>query len=198
MGYHRAGFDVHGVDNRIQKRYPFHFYWKDALQFVAEHSEHFDVIHASPPCHDHSYLASVTGGNDTFWILEATRDALQATGKPYVIENVMGAEMPGSIILCGSMFGLGVQRHRQFESNVAFTQPDCAHESQQMTVSVVGNPCGKSRRNGQQVRGTRTDWMAAMAIDWMVVRELTQAVPPAYTQFVGEQLLASLALGSDS
>jgi len=114
VGYHRAGFDVVGVDNnpKVGKHYPFEFIEADAMTYPLAG---FDAVNASPPCQDHSPLSALTGTHGTGWMLDATRQRLIASGIPYVIENVMGAAMHPAITLCGSMFGLRVYRHRQFE-----------------------------------------------------------------------------------
>ncbi|WP_216916371.1 hypothetical protein [Nocardia noduli] len=114
MGYHLAGFEVVGVDIDPQPRYPFEFHRADALEFLAEHGHEYDAITASPPCHDHTPLKSRAGENGTGWLLHATLAALAAQRAPWIVENVMGADMRADIVLCGTMFGLRVYRHRKF------------------------------------------------------------------------------------
>lgn len=200
-GYHLAGFDVTGVDNRPQPRYPFTFHQGDALEYLEAHGHEYDAIHASPPCQDHSALSSVTGGNGTGWMLAATREALQRLGAPYVIENVPGADMPGSLVLCGSEFGratttqrhgrVWLKRHRQFESNVFLMGAGGCHCYGRPSVPVYGHGAGGNR---VKLRGTGLAQAArdVMGIDWMRRDELDQAIPPAYTLFIGEQLMARL------
>jgi DNA (cytosine-5)-methyltransferase 1 len=197
MGYHRAGFEVVGVDINPQPRYPFDFVQADAMTYPLDG---FDAIHASPPCQDHSSLASLHAKHGTEWMLDGTRQRLVASGKHYVIENVAGAEMPGALVLCGTEFGLGATckggvwrqlwRHRQLESNVfLWGAGGCAHSSTQ-PVGVYGNGGGGAMTRGY--KGTKTERFEAMGIGWMSHAEVAQAIPPAFTEFVGAQLLASL------
>ena len=203
MGYHQAGFDVVGVDINPQPHYPFMFVQGDALDFLERNGRHFDVVHASPPCHDHSTLRHTMGGlHGTGWLLDATRQALRENSAPYVIENVPGAPMQQPIVLCGSMFGLGAQcgddyrqlrRHRQFESNVALSVPSsCAHQGGAIGVYGGGRavrvPGG--RRGGYQ--GLKSERIEAMGIGWMTLAELSQAIPPAYTAHVGSQIIEQI------
>jgi DNA (cytosine-5)-methyltransferase 1 len=196
MGYHLAGFDVVGVDIEPQPNYPFSFVQTDAVKFVAEEGHRYDAIHGSPPCHDHSALSALTGTDDTGYLLAATREAMKATGRPWVLENVQGADMARWLVLCGDMFGLAVQRHRYFELGgwFAMQPPHGKHRGRVAGYrhgewfdgpyfAVYGDGGGK---------GTLEQWRAAMGIDWMDKAELAQAIPPAYTQFIGEQLLEHL------
>jgi DNA (cytosine-5)-methyltransferase 1 len=192
VGYYRAGFDVVGVDHEPQPRYPFRFVQADALEFVAAHGREYDVIHASPPCQGYSRTQRIWG-NTYPDLLGQTRAALLATGRLWVIENVEEAPM-GGVLLCGTMFGLRVLRHRRFESPALTLGPSggCRHPR--------GNRCAKAGRPvrpGQfvsvagNISGVKLAGKA-MGIDWMVRRELVQAIPPAYTEWVGRQLLAAL------
>jgi DNA (cytosine-5)-methyltransferase 1 len=190
-GYARAGFEVVGVDHEPQPRYPFEFHRADALEALAAHGREFDAVHASPPCQDHSALHYRAGLHGTGALLATTRDALLELGRPYVIENVPGADMARLIELCGSMFGLGangrvLRRHRWFEASLfVLVPPDqCAGQD-------IGGVYGDGGA-GDQTRGYRfhpDEARAAMGIDWMNRVELSQAVPPAYTEFLGEALL---------
>ncbi|WP_040703989.1 DNA cytosine methyltransferase [Nocardia takedensis] len=192
-GYHRAGFEVTGVDIAAQPRYPFEFHRGDALEFVREHGHEFDVIAASPPCQDHSRLRSLTVAHGTGWLLAATRTALQASGRPWVIENVPGAPMRSDIRLCGCMFGLpGLRRERWFETSWREFElrPPCVHLDQRVTVA--GHPGGRSTRDGHAGFGDVTAWRRAMGIDWMTAAELAQAIPPTYTEYIGHRLRAYL------
>lgn len=205
MGYHRAGFDVTGVDISPQPRYPFAFVQGDALEYVRAHGHEFDAIHASPPCQAYTSLGAMHKDRQYPDLLAATRRLLIASGRPWVIENVPGAPMAG-IALCGSMFGLGAQcrdgawhqlrRHRLFESSVFLLSPACQHEGR--PVGVYGNGGGSEGRaylpgiNGYT--GNAAERRAAMGIDWMNRHELSQAIPPAYTRFIGEQLLAAVPM----
>lgn len=189
-GYHRAGFDVTGVDISPQPHYPFTFVQGDALAYLAEHGPSFDAIHASPPCQDHSVLTSVSGTHGTGWLLGATRTALIASGRPWIIENVPGAAMRNDYALCGCMFALpGLYRERWFETSWAgfALRSPCSHDGP--TITVTGSTGSSSRTS----KGTVADWRRAMGIDWMTARELAQAIPPAYTEYLGGELLAALA-----
>jgi DNA (cytosine-5)-methyltransferase 1 len=194
MGYHRAGFDVVGVDITPQKNYPFEFHQADALEYAKQHWTEFDAIHASPPCQDHSPLKSRAGEHGTGWLLPATIELLSSLDRPFVIENVMGAKMPRDLVLCGEFFGLRTVRHRKFHIG-GFTVEQPAH------------PRGHKARTSTKKR--KTCWDAglnisvtgdigstigglALGIDWMNGNELSQAIPPYYTEYIGEQLLAQL------
>jgi DNA (cytosine-5)-methyltransferase 1 len=198
VGYHRAGFEVVGVDSSPMPRYPFEFHQADAMTYPLDG---FDAVHASPPCHGHSALNVVNGIEyGTEWMLGATIDRLTESGLPFVVENVATARrhMPNAITLCGSEFGLSTQlepygevwlrRHRLFESNVFLWRAGGCNCSGKWTVGVYGHGAGGS---GQRVRGKGVAQASreVMGIDWMSRDELDEAIPPAYTQFVGEQLL---------
>jgi DNA (cytosine-5)-methyltransferase 1 len=202
VGYHRAGFDVVGVDINPQPNYPFPFVHGDALDVLAdvEFCRQFDVIHASPPCQSSSALTKGTNRGRVYPdLIPATRALLQATGLPYVIENVQGSAVRRDLTLCGEMFGLAVIRHRYFEvEGLAVIQP--AHVKHRGRVAgmrhgewfqgpyfaVYGDGGGK---------GSVAQWREAMGIDWTWDRkEIAEAIPPAYTEYVGEQLLAHLAV----
>lgn len=126
VGYHRAGFDVVGVDIEPQPDYPFRFYRHDALQFLAEHARLFDAVHASPPCQHYCRTNRGNSGNHLAYpdLVADIRRALERTALPYVIENVPGAPLHDPVTLCGEMFGLRVIRHRLFESNLPLLQPE--------------------------------------------------------------------------
>jgi DNA (cytosine-5)-methyltransferase 1 len=185
-GYQMAGFEVHGVDIKEQPRYAGdRFYRADALEFVAEHGHEYDAIHASPPCQAFT-RARVIHGNEHPDLLAPTRDLLEEIGRPWVIENVPGAPMRVDLVLCGSAFGLqtengGLIRHRWFEFGFPFAAlvPPCSHPRK--TISVFGH--------GGHVYHGVADWRKVMGIDWMSRDELAQAIPPAYTQFIGERLM---------
>jgi DNA (cytosine-5)-methyltransferase 1 len=216
VGYHRAGFDVIGVDIAPQPNYPFTFYQADALEFLVAyiknratcHQERirslfavtavnndgqpFSAIHASPPCQDHSPLRAVAGEHGTAWLLGATRESLVATGLPWVIENVPGAPMRTDYKLCGCMFGLSpLRRERWFETSWRGfdLRSPCSHTGIGMSVTGHGMQ-GHEYRNG--ARYTQEDRKRGMGIDWMNRDELAQAIPPAYTQYIGEQLIQAL------
>ena len=198
MGYSRAGFDVTGVDIAFQFNYPFEFVQADALEYVKAHGHEYDAIHASPPCQGYTALAAVHG-NAWPKLIEPVRDLLDATGLPYVIENVQGSPVRRDMTLCGEMFGLGVIRHRYFELG-GWSGAAPAHKPHRGRVAgmrhgewftgpyfaVYGDGGGK---------GTVVQWQAAMDIAWTDVRhEIAEAVPPAYTEFIGRQLLDHLGM----
>jgi len=190
MGYHRAGFDVVGVDIKPQPHYPFEFVMADALELMRLRwrDGRYDAIHASPPCQAYSpHLRHRARPSDR--LIEPIRALLKATGLPYVIENVKGAPLTGGM-LCGSSFGLPIWRHRYFETVPLIMSPPCRHD----LVPHPLNPYNtKSKRRDGITGMTDPRWKAAMGIDWMTGDEIAEAIPPAYSQFVGEQLLEHLA-----
>jgi DNA (cytosine-5)-methyltransferase 1 len=207
VGYHRAGFDVVGVDLHPQPRYPYEFVQADALTFPLDG---FDAVHASPPCQAYSAGRNMWKGrlpDDRHPdLVDATRARLIAAEAPYVIENVEGAPLTNYVVLCGDMFGLGVKRHRLFETSFfIWNPPICRASHPDFVASVFGNgalsrtPRGGTTTHGtgnfmqQRVHVTHEEAKRAMGIDWMTRDELSQAIPPAYTEWIGEQLLAGLA-----
>jgi DNA (cytosine-5)-methyltransferase 1 len=198
MGYHRAGFDVVGVDIDPQPRYPFEFHQADALEYAAEHWQEFDAIHASPPCQAYSTITPDKSKHPE--LIEPTRELLMQTGLPYVIENVAGARehLKSPMLLCGSAFGLKVRRHRYFESNVWLSSLPCDHAAQGTPVGVYGDHWDSKehlRPDGSR-RGAKATSLAdgyeAMGIDWMTWHELAEAIPPAFTELIGQQLLTAI------
>ena len=195
VGYHRAGFaEIVGVDLRPQPRYPFAFVQGDALEYLATHGHEFDAVHASPPCQRYSIGRHIHASGERHPDLVApTRAALERTGRSWVIENVMGAPVEG-VMLCGLMFGLRVLRHRIFETSFpCVAPPHPKHPRGNLTNACQGYSTGA---NGFVcVAGhnfVREAGAKAMGIDWMKTRyELAQAIPPAYTEFVGRRLLAA-------
>lgn len=198
VGYHRAGFDVVGVDIKPQPRYPFRHIVANAMTFPLDG---YDAIHASPPCQDHSPLSGIAGKHGTGWMLAATIDRLRGSGVPYVVENVPGASMPGAYTLCGRSFGIArLRRHRLFLTAFPMLVPPCSCSRRVQPVGVYGD----LRRNDRVVRNSKDGIPRLRAgvqtardlldCPWMQAHELTQAIPPAYTQFVGEQLLEHLAV----
>jgi DNA (cytosine-5)-methyltransferase 1 len=222
VGYHRAGFEVVGVDlfeDYTQARYPFESHRSDAIEFVKEYGHKFDAIHASPPCPHASAgtRALRKQGKEYVRLIEPTRDALIATGKPYVIENVRGSALIDPVELCGCMFNmyatdddgvmLRLERSRLFESNVPLWAP-AAHRHDP-TIWVAGSYGGSRRqgdtpaerrhnakhvRHGGYVPSARVQ-QKLLGIDWMTQRGMHQAIPPAYTRFLGRQLFAALSSG---
>jgi DNA (cytosine-5)-methyltransferase 1 len=201
MGYHRAGFDVIGVDIVDQLNYPFEFWRADALEVLrlkgtscAYHfSGGFDAIHASPPCQAHSTLRSLWTDRRHPDLIARTRELVRATGLPYVIENVIGAPLESPVLLCGSMFGLEangrqLRRHRLFESNVFVMRQPCQHRGQ--PVGVYGHGGGGAMTRGY--KGTKQEYVDAMGMPWATKAEIAQAIPPAYTEHIGGYLMAEL------
>lgn len=204
MGYRRAGFDVVGVDIDPQPNYPFEFHQGDALEFLAEHGHEFDVIHASPPCQSFLNLGAVNRALGRTYeypnLVEPTRDLLIASGKPYVIENVVGAPLLNAVQVCGTGLGLPLRRHRRFESNVRLEPIACDHKRFNVPRYWTSwRPNGEHRLSTVvQVYGNgggSHEWPAAMGIDWMTKHEMAEAIPPAYTEWIGLQLCASLLAG---
>ena len=245
LGYRLAGFtDIVGVDIVPQNNYPFEFVQADALEYLAGHGGQFDAIHASPPCQGYSIMHNLPWlrGREYPLLLLPTLEMLEALGKPYVVENVMGARH-GSVVLqkrgleahglkagwlCGAMFGLPFYRHRLFASNWFWLAPghpkhvgrirpgrslssrardivfsSCQRKSAGRDSGGLTQPANSLARwqgNGAQAKGVgighAKGWhlaAQAMGIDWMKREEFTQAVPPAYTEFIGWQLLKTVA-----
>lgn len=195
-GYYRAGFDVVGVDITSQPRYPFDFWHGDALKFLRTFGYQYDAIHASPPCQGETVLQYVNRNRDAHpRLIGQTRDLLKNSGRPYVIENVIGAQLNDPVTLCGEMFGLGVIRHRLFETNWPLEQSKHVKHRGKVRgwrhgkyqdgpyVAVYGRGGGKA---------TEAEASEAMGIDWMDLDGLREAVPPAFTEWIGRQLLAHI------
>lgn len=204
VGYGLAGFEVVGVDINPQPNYPFEFHQLDALELMAPGVLHnwnwygrgFDAIHASPPCQRFSSMQKRWHREDDHPdFIGPIRERLEATRLPYVIENVVGSPLLDPVQLCGSMFNLGVylgeeylqlRRHRLFETNFPLIVPKCNHRGR--AVGVYGHPGGRSTRDGIQFAQAK-DWKEAMECAWMTTKELTESIPPAYTEWIGRQLL---------
>lgn len=201
MGYHRAGFDVVGVDIKPQPHYPFAFIQADALtvlgtlldgeSYMAMTIRTIGAIHASPPCQDHT-RQYVPRKHGTGWMLATTREHLVASGLPWVIENVPGAPMRADYKLCGCMFNLPkLRRERWFETSWRGFElrPPCQHLEPSVSVTGTGTPTGTWKVYGSL---KLADFQHVMGIDWMDRAELSQAIPPAYTEHIGAQLLEHL------
>ena len=216
-GYAAAGFEVVGVDLAAQPHYPFVFRQGDALACLdtllsgrawgGYHLRDFAAIHASPPCQEYSSSRHIRNATTVAprihsKLVDDIYARLRLCGAPWVIENVPGAPMPDSIILCGSTFGLGVRRHRQFAcSHLLFAPGPCAHTAD--FVELAGGKvrgCGSRRspvvfitpggyRQRREGVCTKSDGQKAMGIDWMTTREMCEAIPPAYTEWIGVQLM---------
>lgn len=207
-GYAEAGFDVIGVDiadhaARYESAHPrMHFMQGDAIAAIHRFGGDVDVIHASPPCQLYSERTRPEYRANHPDLIAPTREALRATGRPWIIENVQGAkrELIKPVRLCGSAFGLGVQRHRWFESSddLTITGSPCDHNAQprkydiydhgkwykSRVVAVYGNGGGKGKEH----------WADAMGIDWMDHAGMAESIPPAYTEYLGEQIREELGI----
>ncbi|WP_082509559.1 DNA cytosine methyltransferase [Microbacterium sp. Leaf179] len=222
-GYARAGYRVYGVDIVPRPNYPFPFHQGDALDVLARliageavpftHPDglvewltldDFAAVAASPPCQAYSITRHMHT-NEHPELVDPTRELLEATGLPWIMENVPGAPLREFVTLCGSMFNLSafdedgellaLRRHRLFESNVYLMMPGaCVHDGTRVAGVYGGGATSKERRStttGRRVGYTPHKATAAelMGIDWMTLDELAQAIPPAYTEFLGRQLL---------
>jgi DNA (cytosine-5)-methyltransferase 1 len=204
-GYHDAGFDVVGVDMHPQPRYPFGFIQMDATAVDQRFIRTFDAVHASPPCQGYTAMRHAPGAKGAPRLIGQVRTMLEASGLPWVIENVEEArsEMRDPMMLCGSAFGLQshgceLRRHRLFESNIALASPGCQHGSLPVVGVYGGHARIRSAKHGG--RTTRDAWpnghkpvaAEAMGMDWATLAEMSEAIPPAYTRHIGLQLIAHL------
>jgi len=208
MGYHRAGFEIMGVDVRPQPDYPFNLVCMDAIQFCADHGHEYDAIHASPPCQAYTGMRNLAGARQCDLpeypdLIDATREALQAVGRLWIIENVQRSPLRTQFILCGASFGLThLARHRHFESSHLFpAPPKCRHYQEAYTVAVYGSrPDGRrvSYRNHRlcRVASSVCEAQALMGISWTADwRALCEAIPPAYTEWIGRWMIKFLEIG---
>lgn len=195
MGYHRAGFNVIGVDLFPQPRYPFPFHQRDAVEFLRIHGKRFDAVHASPPCQAFTNAQKLMGNEHPDFITPI-REVLHDLGLPFVIENVPGAPLDDPFELCGAMFGLGTYRHRLFETNWDVEVPEHPKHEARTTkmgrrpidgemMHVVGNFSGVAKAK------------EAMGIDWMNRDGLRESIPPAYTEYIGQQLVDEVIARKD-
>jgi DNA (cytosine-5)-methyltransferase 1 len=192
-GYSLAGFDVVGVDINPQPRYPFEFHQADALEYLAAHGHEFDFIHASPPCQAYSVLRFSAENYPE--LIVPVREMLKKLGRPYCIENVSGAkgELENPLMLCGTMFGLRVIRHRLFECNppIYFAPAPCNHHMPVVKKGKWADP----EKHFAAIHGHFSNQeyaKKAMGIDWMSRDELAESIPPAYTQYIGLKARACL------
>ncbi|MFF8968689.1 SAM-dependent methyltransferase [Streptomyces sp. NPDC014995] len=194
-GYDDAGFDVTGVDKDPQPRYPFRFVQADAIAFVLEHGAAFDFIHASPPCQHDSECQRIQS-NDHPDLIAPTRTALEATGRPWAMENVRGAvpKLRAPVMLCGQMFRLANYRHRYFETGGGFTlaQPD--HPAHLVPQAKMGRPVPPGHY-GQFVGNFSGVALAreALGVPWMNRDGIRECIPPAYAEHIGRAALTMLA-----
>jgi DNA (cytosine-5)-methyltransferase 1 len=192
-GLARAGFEVVGVDIADQPDYPFEFHRADALTFP---TAGFDFIWASPPCQAYTGMQRLNTRSpkrDHPKLIEPMRELLQRSGALYAIENVPGAPLIDPIVLCGSMFGLKVRRHRLFECNFAILTPKCKHPKES-PIAVYGDHPQTPGDKTMRVNRARTlqEGRDAMGIDWMDWRHLTQAIPPDYSELIGRAAIAHI------
>lgn len=203
MGYHQAGFtEIVGVDIVPQPNFPFYFVQTDALSVV--NFLEYDLIHASPPCQAHVPMAANRWGNPR-WpdLIPPTRDLLEKSGKPYVIENVTGAakSLRSPLVLTGEMFGLTTSRRRLFELGGWFTMSPPPMRRQEHAMAIYGKPDGRrltNRKDGTDLHAWTSleEGAAAMGVDWMTDElEIREAIPPAYTKFIGEAFIAQYVRG---
>ncbi|MEV6720813.1 SAM-dependent methyltransferase [Streptomyces xanthochromogenes] len=192
-GYNDAGMEVTGVDINPQPRYPYRFIQADAIDYVREHGADFDFIHASPPCQLDTDCQRLRGNTHPD-LIGPTRQALNATGRPWIIENVRGAvpKLRTPVLLCGAMFGLQTYRHRYFEASGAFHLVQPRHPRHTAPQAKMGRPVppghyGQYIGNFSGVPQART----VMDVPWMNRDGIRECIPPAYTQHIGLALLAS-------
>lgn len=207
MGYYRAGFRVVGVDRLPQPNYPFQFVQMDAIKFALLYGRRFDAIHASPPCQIHSTLGNIFLNDGSYWqrhqdMIPQTREILKRLRKPYIIENVPGARraLENPVMLCGIQFGLKQARHRYFESNVLLLVPGHKPHPENIPaaghgvslngyISIAGNGGAKNLPDGETYLSYA---QKVMGTPWMNRKEISQAIPPVYTEYLGKQLIRAV------
>lgn len=194
-GLQQAGFHVTGVDLKHQPRYCGDvFIQADAMTFPLDG---YDLIWASPPCQAFTAMKTMWNAKPHLDLLTPTRARILASGIPYIIENVPGAPMSNYVMLCGTMFGLGLdgaelRRHRHFEvSEPPILRPPCAHGTSEAVIGVYGGHGRDRRRTSNTQHFATAERRIAMGIDWMSGAELSQAIPPAYSLFLARQFLAA-------
>ena len=197
MGYYWAGFEVVGVDIEPQPHFPFEFHQGDALTYPLDG---FDAYHASPPCQGYGITRYIhtCHNKDYPLLIPQIRQRLLDTNKPLVIENVPGAPLQYSVMLCGLMFGLKVLRHRIFELNFYCMQPGHPYHrnieiGKDGFCCVVAHSAVKGNSN-YQYPNRKEMWQEAMGINWMTKHEMTQAIPPSYTEFIGKYMMRAMVL----
>lgn len=183
-GYYRAGFNVTGIDHEPQPRYPFTFVQADAFDYIEKYAAAFDVVHVSPPCQAYSRATAWRGDRSRHPdLIAAMRSTLMVTGCAYVIETVQEGRglLRDPLMLCGTMLGLNLQRHRYFECSWPLRGPDlrCQHRPENMSFDH-----GKKQRESV--------YRSAMGCAWMTIKESRQAIPPVYCEFIGKQLIEHL------
>ncbi|MBD2039243.1 DNA cytosine methyltransferase [Microcoleus sp. FACHB-672] len=194
QGFSEAGFsvDITGVDINHQPRYPFNCCQGDALEFFDRHGHEFNFLHASPPCQKHSVLKAVAGKEYPCFI-EATRGRFKASGKPYCIENVVGAPLEFPITLCGLNFGIPMHGHRLFECRpIILSPPRCQ-------TNLKTQKCGRKPEETRLLARPAGHFAGlaiyrqAMGVPWMSQSEIAQCIPPAFTRWIAGQMLNQLS-----
>ena len=202
-GYELGGFDeIIGVDIVDQPHYPYHFIKANFLELSIDFLRTFDLIHCSPPCQAHTALKHAHNAKPHIDLIDSTRRMLIAAGVPYVIENVVGAPLYSATTLCGSMFncttpdGAQLRRHRLFECSFDVTAPKCQHRRGAQVIGVYGGHARSRRRPAGTNHVPLSDFTAydaryAMGVNWLVTNdELSQMIPPSFSQFIAQQWLA--------
>jgi DNA (cytosine-5)-methyltransferase 1 len=198
MGYHRAGFEVHGVDNnpKMLKRFPFPCHQGDAIEYVKQHGHKYEVVAGGPPCQRWTKAQRIQG-NEHPDLIGKFREVLLTLGKPYVIENVEEArgELIDPVMLCGTMpeFGLHTDRHRLFETNWPLTVPEHTGGGHKGQHTKMGRPWKpgtlyQAVGNFSGVEFVRQD----LGVPWMNRDGIRECIPPAYAEYIGRQLMAHL------
>ncbi|MBW4680616.1 MAG: hypothetical protein KME19_10925 [Microcoleus vaginatus WJT46-NPBG5] len=194
QGFSEAGFDTEiiGVDLHVQPRYPFTFYQGDALEYFDKHGHQFDFLHASPPCQQHSILKAVAGREYPCFI-QATRSRFKASGKPYCIENVVGAPLEFPITLCGLNVGIPMHGHRLFECRPIILSPPRCH------TNLKAQKCGRKPEETRLLARPAGHFAGldvyrqAMGVPWMSQSEIAQCIPPVFTRWIAGQMLNQLS-----
>lgn len=186
MGIQKAGFQVTGIDINPQPEYPFEFIQEDVLSLNADFISEFDFIWSSPPCQAYSW-ASKRWNKEYPDLVHETRELLNKSGRPFVIENVNGAPIRKDLMLCGEMFKLGVIRHRYFEINKFWVQK-LKHRKHKGTVRE-GAYCTVAGHGGDGKASLKA-WQESIGVDWISdKKQLAQVVPPVYSNYIVKQFL---------
>ena len=202
MGYHRAGFEVVGVDINPQPNYPFEFHQRNAIGVlmsdIRDEFDDFSVIHASPPCQRYSSLTKTHPGVAETHpeLIDPTRQLLIAAGLPWIIENVPGAPLRADFILCGCMFGMRTRRPRWFETSWGNAEMNMPHDHKSLAMNP-SNYAGQARIVEEFGKVPHhIPFFQDMGVEWMTRPEGREAIPPVFTEFIGQQLLQHLSFGA--
>lgn len=191
-GYDLSGYDVTGIDIEPQPRYPYLFIQADMFDFIVKHGSEYDLIHVSPHCQRYSSITRTAGTQDKYPDqIAPVRELLKTIGKPYVIENVPGSPLQADLMLCGTMFGLNIIRHRYFECNPPLWWPPQPCQHLRKVVKHGRRP--DRTKHYAAVTGHFSDVpyaQEAMEIDWLGQNDLSQAIPPVYTEYIGRLMMA--------